>query len=115
MPETPSKMDNKTETENPHPSYLKGFNEGYTLHKYMPELAQEIALALKNSERGMGFKEGYSQYLVDKHQVKEKLADKSIEQNNNIRMPDWLSMEEPEQHETPSEEKEMDDQELELD
>lgn len=56
--------------------YQKRFNEGYTIAKYMPDLAQQLAQAMKGNERSTGFQEGRQQYLSE--QVKGKL-------------PSWLS------------------------
>lgn len=58
------------------PEYQKRFNEGYTIAKYMPELAEQLSIALKDNERGNGFRDGRNQYLTE--QVKDKL-------------PSWLS------------------------
>lgn len=59
-----------------HPTYLKGFNEGYTMTKYMPDLAKEIASAMRDTERGNGFRDGSDQY--------------AIEAQKDARNPDWL-------------------------
>lgn len=71
-------MDNhdiEIETD-PHPDYLKAFNDGYLLAKFRPELAAELSNALDGkSERAMGFKEGLLQYEAD--------MDKSMH-------PDWM-------------------------
>lgn len=67
------------------PEYQKRFNEGYTIAKYMPELAQQLAQATKDNERSNGFQEGRNQYLSE--QVKEKL-------------PSWLSGNRPTKTET---------------
>ncbi len=53
------------------PEYLKRFNEGYALAKYMPEVAEILAQSLKDNDRGSGFKDGRNQYLSE--QVKDKL------------------------------------------
>lgn len=58
------------------PEYQKRFNEGYTIVKYMPELAEQLAKATQDNERGNGFQQGRNQYLNE--QVKDKL-------------PGWLS------------------------
>ena len=53
------------ESETPHPDYMKGFNEGYLLNKYMPELGQKLSEVVQNSLRGNGFKDGRSQERAD--------------------------------------------------
>ena len=58
------------------PEYQKRFNEGYTIAKYMPELAQQLSSAMKDKEPSNGFQDGQRQFLSE--QVKEKL-------------PAWLS------------------------
>ncbi len=50
--------------------YQKGFNEGYTIAKHMPELAEQLAKATGESLRGSGFQEGRNQFLSE--QVKER-------------------------------------------
>jgi len=55
------------ELETVHPDYQKGFNEGYTMAEHLPELADKLANIESNSERTLGFKAGYEQYILDKH------------------------------------------------
>lgn len=76
----------------------------------MPDVAKEISEAMKNTERGTGFKEGNAQYILDKEQEKELSQEKS----NSIRMPDWMDSEKNEP-DTPSEEKDKEEPEPELD
>lgn len=45
----------------PSPEYVKGFNEGYTMAKYMPNVAGQIVSSLGNDERSVGFKNGKEQ------------------------------------------------------
>ncbi len=52
------------------PEYQKRFNEGYTIAKYMPELAQQLTEAIKDHEPDNGFQDGRSQFLSE--QVKDK-------------------------------------------
>lgn len=64
-------MDEQT----PHPDYIKGFNEGYTLAKHMPDLSEKLPQSLGDTERGHGFKAGRDQYILEReHQ----------------RLPSWL-------------------------
>ncbi|MFN8345082.1 MAG: hypothetical protein U0X91_08765 [Spirosomataceae bacterium] len=58
------------------PDYQKHFNEGYTIAKYLPELAQQLTEAMKDNQLGNGFQDGRNQFLSE--QVKDKL-------------PSWLS------------------------
>lgn len=61
------------------PEYQKRFNEGYTIAKYMPELARQLTEAMKDKEPN-GFQDGQRQYLSE--QGKDKL-------------PAWLSGKRP--------------------
>lgn len=51
--------------------YQTGFNEGYTIAKYNPELAGQLSKISVESERFTGFQEGREQFI--KEQVKDKL------------------------------------------
>lgn len=53
------------ENETPDPEYLKGFNEGYTLSKHLPDLAEKIIPSIGNSLRGTGFAQGRQEYLLE--------------------------------------------------
>lgn len=55
--------------------FQKGFNEGYLLAKHNHELADKIADALRDTERGQGFKEGCKEFSKEKDRTK---------------LPDWL-------------------------
>ena len=46
------------------PEYQKRFNEGYTIAKYMPELAQQLTEAMKDKEPN-GFRDGQRQFLSE--------------------------------------------------
>ncbi len=59
----------------PSPEFLKGYNEGYTLSKYVPDLAEKLSNALPDTERGVGFKEGKEQSEYEK---------------NKERLPNWM-------------------------
>ncbi|WP_298348013.1 hypothetical protein [Runella sp.] len=65
------------------PEYQKRFNEGYTIAKYMPELARQLTEAMKDKEPN-GFQDGQLQYVSE--QGKDKL-------------PSWLSGNRPAQPE----------------
>jgi hypothetical protein len=77
--------------------YLTGFNEGYTIAKYNPELAGQLANVTQDNLRGTGFQQGHEQFL--KEQTKERLPswvkgdrsernsvvpDKNIEKGKNM-------------------------------
>ncbi|MDF7816757.1 hypothetical protein P1X15_04085 [Runella sp. MFBS21] len=51
------------------PEYQKRFNEGYTIAKYMPELARQLTAAMKDKEPN-GFQDGQRQFLSE--QPKDK-------------------------------------------
>ena len=51
----------KDEELSPDPEFIKGFNEGYLLRKYLPDLSTKLEAALPETERGLGFKEGKAQ------------------------------------------------------
>ncbi|MGA0556801.1 hypothetical protein ACO2Q8_09135 [Larkinella sp. VNQ87] len=57
------------------PDYLKGFNEGYTMAQYQPELAEKLAHIETDFIRAVAFRDGYQQYH------KEKTRE---------RLPSWL-------------------------
>lgn len=65
------------------PQYQKRFNEGYTIAKYLPELAQQLSSAMKDKEPN-GFQDGQRQYISE--QTKDK-------------RPAWLSGNRPAQPE----------------
>ena len=65
------------DTETPARSYTKGFNEGYTIAQHLPDLADELAKAVGDTPRGMGFVHGRDQFLVEKERDRD-------------RRPDWL-------------------------
>ncbi|RDB07846.1 hypothetical protein DVG78_01985 [Runella aurantiaca] len=60
--------------------YLKRFNEGYTIAKYMPELAEQLTKAIQDHPNGTGFQQGRAQFMSE--QLKEKV-------------PSWLKGERP--------------------
>jgi hypothetical protein len=60
-----------------HPDYQKGFNEGYSIAKLAPEIADTLSKAQTQSERMKGFKDGHKEFLL------EKGKDKDL-------MPGWL-------------------------
>ncbi|MGN8037832.1 hypothetical protein ACTJJ0_22260 [Chitinophaga sp. 22321] len=71
----------------PHPDYIKGFNEGYTLAKHMPDLSEKLPTSLGSSERGQGFKAGRDQYILELEKQrpswlrKDRLSDLDKDQN----------------------------------
>lgn len=53
------------ENVTPAPDYIKGFNEGYTIAEYLPELAAKLKEAVDKSVRGQGFKSGITEYQLE--------------------------------------------------
>ena len=58
--------------------YIKGFNAGYLLEKYLPSLSQLLVRNIQNSEGDFfeGFIAGSNEFLAEKSKRKSKLADK---------------------------------------
>lgn len=69
-------MDKDQHIDAPDPAFVKGFNEGYILSRYAPEIGNLLSGYVDNSERGKGFKEGREQYdyelTKDRHRTLEK-------------------------------------------
>lgn len=63
-----------TQEYEPSSTYTKGFNEGYTIAKYMPDVAENLSDILGNSERAKGFQLGRQEYLseIEMEQVKDR-------------------------------------------
>lgn len=59
------------ETNKIDPDYLKGFNDGYIIAQYEPELAEKLSTIKAISPRIVGLQQGREQFL--KEQLKEKL------------------------------------------
>lgn len=59
------------ETNNIDPDYLKGFNDGYIIAQYEPELAEKLSKVEAVSPRIIGMQQGREQFI--KEQLKEKL------------------------------------------
>ena len=55
-------MDDQDKVE---PDYVKGFNEGYTIAKHMPELAERLASIDSDFVRLAGFKAGREQQQAE--------------------------------------------------
>lgn len=53
------------ENETIHSDYQKGFNEGYLMKKYLPDMADKLGQGLDKSERGVGFQDGKNQYALE--------------------------------------------------
>jgi hypothetical protein len=54
------------EETTPSPDYLKGFNEGYTIAKDMPELADRLSSIKGDGDRLQGLQDGRKEYILDK-------------------------------------------------
>jgi hypothetical protein len=86
------------EIEAPHPDYMKGFNEGYILAKYMPELSQQLAPSLSGSQRSSGFIAGREQYVVEEKENRypswlrsdrlDNFNEKNIEKDKDLDEPE---------------------------
>lgn len=71
------------EEQDPSAEYIKAFNNGYLLAKYMPELSEELSKATGKSVRLEALKSGREQYLIEVE--KEQSVDK-----DNTDYPKWL-------------------------
>lgn len=47
-------------------NYLKGFNNGYILSKYSPELAEKLSQVKSESPRMEGFRDGRTEFVNEK-------------------------------------------------
>lgn len=109
-------MPDEKEPEDPSPEYVKGFNEGYILSYYAPEIGGVFGAYAPETERGKGFragkesfapqpkKEPYPNYLKDASDNKKDMKlEKSTERKmaefreakdeqglRRDRYPDWL-------------------------
>jgi hypothetical protein len=55
------------EFEQPDPDFQKGFNEGYIIAKHQPELAEQLAQAVKDEgPRSAGFQAGRRQFIYER-------------------------------------------------
>ncbi|RYU92684.1 hypothetical protein [Emticicia agri] len=59
------------ETNKIDPDYLKGFNDGYIIAQYEPELSEKLSKIEAVSPRILGMQQGREQFI--KEQLKEKL------------------------------------------
>lgn len=59
------------ETNKIDPDYLKGFNDGYIIAQYEPELAEKLSKIEAVSPRIIGMQQGREQFI--KEQLKTKL------------------------------------------
>lgn len=82
----------------PHPDYIEGYNQAYILMQEYRELADHLAKSMSQSERGMGFKDGREQYIVEK----------------SVRIPKWLQNKDDIQKDIEPD-RDMDDYEREID
>jgi len=55
------------EQETIHPEYIKGFNDGYMLAKYTPELADKLAQVETTSPRIEGLKDGRERFAFEEN------------------------------------------------
>lgn len=59
------------ETTQIDPDFLKGFNDGYLIAQYEPELSEKLSKVEAVSPRIVGMQQGREQFI--KEQLKEKL------------------------------------------
>jgi hypothetical protein len=80
-------MDEQNNTE-PEPEYVRGFNEGYTIAQYNPELAEKLSNIDSDFIRLAGFKDGRKQYQIE--QVRDRLPNwlKNDRFNKEQKTPD---------------------------
>lgn len=55
--------------------YQQGFNEGYMISKFYPELSDAISSALTDSSRSIGFKDGIYELQMEKQMDKDYYPD----------------------------------------
>lgn len=83
------------EQDTPHPDYVTGFNEGYTIARDLPELAEQLGKAVGTTERGQGFQSGREQWLYEEKEhrrptwlSKSRLSDKRNEPSKDVNKED---------------------------
>lgn len=59
------------EHDTPDPEFIKGFNEGYTLAKHLPELSQQLDKAEISGARGDGLRAGKQQLALEQEQQRQ--------------------------------------------
>lgn len=68
------------------PQYLKGFNQGYLIAKYKPELMKHLENAIKDiTPFGKGFLHGRAEHRMEK--MKSKLRISSKENPSRSKQP----------------------------
>jgi len=55
----------------PEINYLKGFNEGYIIAKYSPNLSKKLETIDYKDDRLQGIKDGFAQYSFEKNKDKQ--------------------------------------------
>lgn len=63
-------MEVNNEEITPSAEYLKGYNEGYLISKYMPSFSKSTILEKGTSERSKGFYGGVMEYDLEKKMAK---------------------------------------------
>lgn len=70
--------------ETPDPEFVKGFNEGYTLARHLPELSKQLAVVKGDNPRSAGFEQGREQFTTEQKRerypawLKSDRLDKSV-------------------------------------
>lgn len=54
-----------TENEKPDPEYIRKFNQGYILAKYMPELSEQISKSKSETSNFRAIQDGRQQFLSE--------------------------------------------------
>ena len=68
------------------PDYLKGFNDGYLIAQYEPELSKKLSKVEAISQRIIGMQQGREQYLNE--QTKDKRPSFLKDNRANIKKSD---------------------------
>lgn len=76
------------ETKEAEANYARGFNEGYLITEFLPELSEKLARMEINDPRLRGFKDGRTEYLQEKDKSRDLEKGPSPTLNNEP-PPSW--------------------------
>lgn len=65
--------------------FLIGFNEGYLIAKYEPELSKNLSKIISNSPRILGLKKGQEQFVIEQ---KKEMLPEWLRDSNEIKSVD---------------------------
>jgi hypothetical protein len=71
--------------------YIKGFNEGYLLTEYLPDLSEKLATLKAEGPQLRGFRDGREEFLNEKDKTKE--TEKETEKGTDLNRepsPGWM-------------------------